>query len=707
MSIEKLTPTTPDLTKQNVQRLAELFPECVTEGPWGTTSDDGGPVIDFDLLRQALSNHIVEGPQERYRLDWPGKRQALLTANTPIDKTLRPMRADSVDFDSTRNLFIEGDNLDALKLLQETYLGKVKMIYIDPPYNTGKDFIYKDNFSQSREDYEAASGQRDIEGGRLVANPETNGRFHSDWLSMMYPRLKLARNLLRDDGVLFVSIDDAEQQALRFLLDDVFGAANFVSHMVWEKGRKNDAKLFSNGHEYILVYARSLQTLRETQTKWREEKPGAREIWQAYLDLRSLHGGDDAKVEAGLQEWFTELPRDHLSRKWARYRRVDRHGPWRDGDISWPGGDGPRYDVIHPETKLACQVPERGWIFAELETMQKHIDAGVVVFRDDHSAPPFRKMHLRPIDFEETEEVDDDEDAELAVQVRGSYFYKQSQVSVRYLRDLMGKKVFNNPKDHEELSRLISYIGLQDGDTIVDFFAGSGSTAEAVLRVGATNNCNYRFITVQIPESIEAVRMAENGSAKKTAANAIAVLEKSGRPTVLSELTKERIRLAGKKIIAEKPELIGKLDVGFRAFRIDSGNLGDVTVTPQAATQAALSGMISHIKDDRSDEDLLFGALLNWGVDITLPVAKRELLGRTIWLVDPPASGDTGAALIACFARPMDGKGGIDTELADALAALAPLRVLFRDDGFASDAAKENVASRLKQRAPDTAIRVL
>lgn len=210
MTIEKLGATTPDITKQNVAHIAELFPECVTEGPWGTASDEGGPVIDFDLLRQALSNSLVEGPQERYRLDWPGKRHALLTANTPIDKTLRPMRDDSVDFDKTRNLFIEGDNLDALKLLQENYLGRVKMIYIDPPYNTGKDFIYKDNFAQERAEYESASGQRDAEGGRLVANPETNGRFHSDWLSMMYPRLKLARNLLRDDGVIFVSIDDAE-----------------------------------------------------------------------------------------------------------------------------------------------------------------------------------------------------------------------------------------------------------------------------------------------------------------------------------------------------------------------------------------------------------------------------------------------------------------------------------------------------------------
>lgn len=267
----------PDLTSDNLDKIAELFPTVVTEG----LDDDANPIrtIDFDLLRQELSDHVVEGPQERYQVDWPGKRAALFAANASIAKTLRPARDESVDFDSTKNLFIEGDNLDALKLLQESYLGKVKLVYIDPPYNTGNDLVYRDDFSQTAREYMVNSGQMSELGERMVANTETNGRFHSHWLNMMYPRLKLCRSLLTDDAILIVSIDDGEQASLRRLLDEVFGERNFVAQLVWEKGRKNDAKFFSVGHEYLLIYAKSKPLLRERGVAWREEKPGAREIW--------------------------------------------------------------------------------------------------------------------------------------------------------------------------------------------------------------------------------------------------------------------------------------------------------------------------------------------------------------------------------------------------------------------------------------------
>lgn len=328
--MEKLKMHSPNLTQANMLRLRELFPGCVTEGR--VKGEDGKVtyVVDFDLLRQELSDQIVEGPQERYQLNWPGKRDALLTANAPIAKTLRPCRAESVDFDTTKNLFIEGDNLDALKLLQETYLGKVKMIYIDPPYNTGKDFIYKDNFTASKDEYETATGQRNIEGGRLVANTESNGRYHSDWLSMIYPRLKLARNLLSEDGVIFISIDDTEQAVLKKICDEIFGETNFVAQIVWEKGRKNDAKLFSAGHEYIITYARSLPRLRELGVIWREEKPGARDIWNEFLRLSAIHGKNYQAIEKDLSKWYSELPKAHPAKKWSRYKRVDKYGPWRD-----------------------------------------------------------------------------------------------------------------------------------------------------------------------------------------------------------------------------------------------------------------------------------------------------------------------------------------------------------------------------------------
>lgn len=708
MTINKLDATTPDLTRQNIARLAELFPECVTEGPDGTASDRDEPVIDFDLLRQSLADHLVEGPQERYRLDWPGKRQALLTANAPIDKTLRPMRDDSVDFDITRNLFIEGDNLDALKLLQETYLGKVKMIYIDPPYNTGKDFIYKDNFTQSRDSYETETGQRDEEGGRLIANRETAGRFHSNWLNMMYPRLKLARNILSDDGLMLISIDDFEQSQLRRIADEVFGEGNFIAEMPWEKGRKNDAKLFSVGHEYMLVYAKNLSLLKERKEIWREEKPGAREIWDEFVRLRKQHGPSYDAIEKDLGDWFAALPKGHPSKKWARYKRVDANGPWRDRDISWPGGDGPTYDVIHPQTKLPCVVPEAGWRYANPDEMDRQIKLGLVEFREDHTKPPFRKAHLRPVADEALSDADDEEEGgeeeELATQVRPSVIYKQSQVAVKHLRALMGTKVFTNPKDHEELAALIGYMTANDPEAVVlDFFAGSGSLAEAVMEANVRFGGQRKFVVVQLPQGLEETLASSTGTARTTTRNAIKYLQARQQPLTLSALSRERIKRAGLHALKRS----AKLDVGFRAFRIDGGNFQDTRVAPAQATQATLDGLISHIKDDRTDEDLLFGALLRWGVDITLPVRRDELLGRTIWIVDPPADGEGGTALIACFARPHNGRGGIDTALADALAAMKPLRVLFRDDGFVSDAAKENVASRLKQRAPHTAVRVL
>lgn len=294
--MDKLKMHSPDLSQDNIAKIRVLFPGCVTEARDEAT----GAVrlaVDFDQLRQELSDHIVEGPQERYRLDWPGKREALITANSPVSKTLRPALDESVDFDTTKNLFIEGDNLETLKLLQETYLGQVKLIYIDPPYNTGKDFIYRDNFTADKEQFEIDAGVKTAEGGRLVANPDTRGRYHSDWMSMIYARLTVAKRLLKDDGIILVSIDDYEQAALRKVMDQVFGETNFVAQLVWEKGRKNDAKFFSVGHEYMLVFAKNVTRLREKQEVWREEKPGARDIWAEFVRLRGIHGNDFKAIE--------------------------------------------------------------------------------------------------------------------------------------------------------------------------------------------------------------------------------------------------------------------------------------------------------------------------------------------------------------------------------------------------------------------------
>lgn len=696
----------PNMTQENIARLRELFPGCVTEAQ----GKDGAVklAVDFDQLRQELAESIVEGPQERYHLNWPGKREALLTANAPIAKTLRPCRDESVEFDTTKNLFIEGDNLDALKLLQETYLGQVKLIYIDPPYNTGKDFIYKDNFSASKEEFELFSGEKDDEGGRLVSNPEGRGRFHTDWLNMIYPRLTLAKRLLSDEGLILISIDDAEQASLRRVCDQVFGEQNFVAQLVWEKGRKNDAKYFSVGHEYMLVYASNLAFLRERGEVWREEKPGARDIWAEFLRLQKIHGENYAEMESALSQWYSDLPKGHPAKKWARYKRVDKNGPWRDRDISWPGGDGPRYDVIHPVTKKPCAVPEAGWRYASSDEMQRQIKLGLVEFRKDHTEPPFRKAHIRPIPDEaaddqvDTEEAEDGEDdAELATQVRGSYFYKQSQVAVKYLRKLMGAKVFSNPKDHEELAKLIEYLTPRDRESIImDFFAGSGTTAEAVFQANLTYGTNHRFILVQLPESLDDALSSTTGTAKKTVQTAIKLLKKDGRPLNLSEVTKERIRRAGQIAAKYNAHQAISKDIGFRVLKIDSSNMADVYYTPDTLDMATLDLFVENIKPDRTSEDLLFQVMLDWGVDLALPITREVIQGKEVLFVD---GNDTQMALAACF----DANGGIDEAFVKELAKRQPLRVVFRDSGFNSSAVKINVEQIFKLLSPATDVKCI
>jgi adenine-specific DNA-methyltransferase len=653
MTIEKLDTTTPDLTKQNIERLAELFPECVTEGPKGTASDRGEPVIDLDLLRQALSDHLVEGTQERYRLDWPGKRQALLTANAPIDKTLRPMREESVDFDTTRNLVIEGDNLDALKLLQETYLGKVKMIYIDPPYNTGRNLIYKNDYSVPADDFLKQTGYIDVEGRALTANPLTNGRFHSDWLSSIFSPLKIARDLLNEDGVLVCAIDENELSTLDLVLKQIFGegAKEYVPVSVVHNPRGVQGKNFSFTNEFALFVV-----------------PAGNKI----IHDRVIK--DEDVTWSSLRNWGGESERHDA--KNCFYPVIVR-----DGEIVGFGevcadDEHPSQTVLQDGAASVYPIDrngvERKWRYAR------------------QSVEGIRNM-LRARQTDYGFEIEIGKTFGLQKTVWNDTRYDSNQYGTMIVNDLIEGSGFTYPKSLWTVYDAVDAVCREDPDAIVlDFFAGSGTTAHACFLLNASDGGRRRSIMVQAPVPIE-----EEEKTGEVVFNTIA------------QLSRERIRRAGKKILNETPDLQEKLDTGFRAFRIDSGNFVDTRVTPQTASQDALTGMISHIKDDRSDEDLLFGALLRWGVDITLPIEKRELADRTIWLVDPPAEGEEGPALIACFARPQQGKGGINTEVADAIARLKPLRVLFRDDGFASDSVMENVQSRFKQLAPDTDVKVL
>jgi len=614
----------PSPAAHKLELLRALFPQAIETAP------DGSVRVNAAAIQQALDPANPDGirvEEDGYELRWVGKREAYHSAFVPPSKILQPCPADSVAWEHTGNLLLKGDNLDALRLLRHSYFGKVKLIYIDPPYNTQSDaFIYRDDFTARQSELLRALGYsadhidyiKNIYGART----------HSGWLSFMYPRLLLARDLLRDDGVIFISIDDNEQAQLKLLCDEVFGQENFISSLTWEKGRKNDAKFFSNGHEYMLVYAKSQAYLRENQTLWREEKPGAREIWDKYLELRDQHGENNTLIENDLQAWFSELPKAHPSKKWSRYKRVDKHGPWRDRDISWPGGGGPRYDVPHRITQQACKVPERGWIYSTYEEMKRQIDLGLVEFRDDHTEPPFRKAHIRPIPQEVDAEIPDEEtenEEELATQVRGSYFYKQSQVSVRHLRELFGKKnVFNNPKDTEEISKLLRYVTPSDTNFItLDFFAGSGTTAEAVLRLNAEDGGQRKFILVQIPQPIDAKKQKEAHHF---------VSQTLGKPeATIFEITAERIRRAGAQLKAQHPAL----DVGFRVFELADDPHALILQKPLAqATQADIAQLQALIATPQPEHlpRVLYNLLLAEGlalctrIEPLLPQAHPQAL---------------------------------------------------------------------------------
>jgi adenine-specific DNA-methyltransferase len=431
-------------------------------------------------------------------LTWIGKSAVVEHHKRVPFRLLKCKDELSIGDPDSGNLLVQGDNLEALKALLPYYAGQVKCIYIDPPYNTGNEgWVYNDAVNSPE--------MRDWLGKVVGGEAEDLSR-HDKWLCMMYPRLQLLKQFLQQDGVILVSIDDFEAYHLRSMMDEIFGRQNFIAQLVWEKGRKNDAKFFSTGHEYMLVYAYSVDFLRKVKTVWREPKPGAQEIWTKYLELRATNGDDNRKIETSLQIWYKSLPEKHPSKALSRYKHIDKYGPWRDRDISWPGGGGPTYEVLHPVTQKPCKVPESGWRFATPEAMQQQIALGLIDFREDHTHPPFRKAHLVPIPEELDENiVEDDEGDEnngnIGLQVMPSVIYKQSQVAVKYLRQLMGGKVFENPKDHEVIARLIRYI-TEPGDIILDSFAGSGTTGHAVLQQNADDGGKRRFILVELDANI-------------------------------------------------------------------------------------------------------------------------------------------------------------------------------------------------------------
>lgn len=668
--MDKLKMHSPNLVEQNIDKLAALFPNCVTE-----SKDENGKLkqaIDFDLLKQELSRHVVDGPQERYQLNWPGKREALLTANAPIAKTLRPCREESVNFDTTRNLFIEGDNLDALKLLQETYLGKVKMIYIDPPYNTGKDFIYNDDFAEDINTYTSRSNQIDEQANRLVSNTESNGRFHSDWLSMMYSRLKLAKNFLREDGIIFISIDDDEQSNLKKIADEIFGENNFVANLVWDKNRKNDARYFSVGHEYMLVYFKNSTFVKDEGIVYRGMKDGVEEVREKFNELRTKYQDNWDKVRDGMLEFYSTISPEDPRFPLIRFRKFDSAGPYRDdGNINWPGGGGPRYEILHPVTGKPCKEPASGWRYPNPKRFWEEVEAGKVVFGPDETTVPRIRTNL----FENNSQV----------MVSVNYSYAQTATN-EFNNIFDGQRVFDNPKPVKDIKQLINYVTEKD-DLILDFFAGSATTAHAVMALNAEGFGARKYILVQLPEICKEKTPAFNLGYKS-----------------IADIAKDRIRKVGAQFIELKSENKNEIeqDIGFRVLKIDTSNMSDIYYSPDAVTQDDLFDQIENVKSDRTEEDLLFQVMLDWGVDLTLPVHRETIADKKVFFVDTQPDNSHGA-LVACF----DKTGGIDEDFIKQLAAFSPLRLVFRDAGFASDAAKTNAEQLLKQLSATTDVKTI
>ena len=615
-----------DIVAQNVENIGNLFPDCITEA-----RDENGKiqkVVDRDRLMQKFSHKIIGGgTTERYEFTWVGKNASRVEANTTTNKTLRPCIEESKDWDNTENLYIEGDNLEVLKLLQNSYFNKVKMIYIDPPYNTGNDFIYIDDFAQNIDEYEEAKGSFDEEGNRLFKNTDTNGRFHSDWCSMIYPRLVLARNLLANDGVIFISIDDNEQENLKKICDEVFGEKNFIAQVIWERAYApvNLKKHFSENHDYIICYAKD-------------------------IDKAICNG----------------LPR--ASEANDRYSNPDNdpRGIWKSDNLSvGPIVQSKIYEIITPGGRKVLPPEGYCWRLSKEKFKEFVKDNRIWFGKDGNNVPSIKrfltevKQSITPMTIWKYSEVGHSQDA------------KQN---LKKLFD--GKSFFDYPKSVELIKRCIQLYS-NESSIIIDFFSGSATTAHAVMQLNAEDGGKRKFIMVQLPEKTDEKSEAFKAGYKN-----------------ICEIGKERIRRAGEKI-KEEAGLNGQdLDIGFRVLKLDSSNMKDIYYSADEYDQGMLENMQSNTKEDRTDLDLLFGCLVDWGLELDKPYTIKEINGHKVHIYN---DGD----LVACFEKDLDMK------TIDEIAKLQALRVVFSDNSFVDSATKINVAEHFKMIAPDTDIKVI
>ena len=655
---EQLSGASLDISAENRARLKQLFPTVFTE-----TVDDKGELVeslDFEKLKAELGTFtdIFESCRERYGMGWPGKKDSLRLIQTQTHATLKPCREESVNFDTTENLFIEGDNLEVLKLLQKSYYGKVKMIYIDPPYNTGKEFIYPDNYSESLETYLEYAGLIDGEGKKFSTNTANEGRFHTKWLNMMYPRLYLARNLLRDDGVIFISIDENEIIGLRTLMNEIFGEENFTGEIVWKNSSKNDQAYISIQHEYILSYCKNKSS---NNGEWREKKEGLDEIYKAFDGFKRKHGTNWDEIHKEALEWYKQFPEANPIYSSKHYAWMDENGVYFPADISGPNYGQYRYDVLHPITGKICKEPASGWRYPE-ETMKQRIKDNLVHFGKDETTVPNNKTYLK------------DTECQSLTSVK----YRDGRVASKILNKLLGGNFFTNPKDVDILILIAKAIGIEKDDTIIDFFAGSGTTAHAVLDLNKQDNGNRKFICVQLPEPC-----APDSEAFK-----------AGYKTI-SDIGKERIRRVIKKL-HESEE--GKLDLenskdqdrGFRVLKLDQSNFRQWQQLPSTATPEQIAEQldlhIDHINHKASQEDLLFEILLKAGFKPTEKVSVFTAEGKQVFSI---AEG----ALLICLEE------SVTRELIDAVIEANPQQFICLDSAFhGNDQLKANAVQTFNAR---------
>lgn len=644
--MDKLKMMSRDVVGGNVQKIAALFPQCVTE----RLDKDSKPelAIDFDKLRAELSNEVLDEGEERYQFTWPDKRAASRFANTPTTQTLRPCREESVDFDTTQNLYIEGDNFDVLKVLRETYLGKVKMIYIDPPYNTGNDFVYNDDFAQGKGDFEAQSGLFDDDGNQTVdpmqRNTESNGRFHTDWLNMIYPRLKVARDLLSDDGVIFISIDENECENLRKMCDEIFGERNLVAQIPWQSRAsiQNDTD-FSINHEYICVYAK-VRRMQNRRLK-----------------------------ETNVFEWYKRdsfvckpLPLDP-----SKFDNPDNdpRGPWKADPFDAPHvRPNLTYSITNPITGVQ-HLPPRGrhWRTDNYQFSSALKDGRIIFGKSGEGRPQLKVFYEEKKDFGS---------------VDNSWFSAERiGTATSGTKELMslfdGASYFETPKPVSLLLKLIYLSNCSENDVILDFFSGSATTAHAVMKLNAEDGGHRKFIMVQLPEVTD-----EKSEARKAGYKNIC------------EIGKERIRRAGRKVKEEAGVMGQDLDIGFRVLKLDSSNMEDVYYTPDNFDANNLFTLADNIKTDRTSEDLLFQVMLDLGIELSATIRSEELGGRNVWNVD-------NGYLMACFDR--DVNEATITEIAKQ----KPVYFVMRDASAANDNVLDNFDQLFANYSPDTTCKIL